>query len=142
MLCFLACCHPLIALGPVRALHSACTSLGWLAPPCDPLIVRGCSLQNLVDSGFLDSRSGEQHRDLGFKGPGRAANLQAIISATSGHAHEVALIHAMLVAGLYPNISALSLNRGRPPDCFTDEDGKVAVHPSSLLGSLKGEKYM
>ena len=99
-------------------------------------------MQNLVDSGFLNSRNGEQHRDLSFRGVGRAANLHRVIEATSGHAHEPALINAMLVAGLYPNISALRCNPRRPPDCFTDEDGKVAVHPSSLLGSLKGDKHL
>lgn len=100
-------------------------------------------MQNLVDSGFLNSRSGGQLRgNASFKGAGRAAHLQGVIDATSGHAHEVALVHAMLIAGLYPNISALRCNPRRPPDCFTDEDGKVAMHPGSLLGNLKGDKHM
>lgn len=98
-------------------------------------------MQNLLDSGFL-SRVPEHSRDFGLKGRGRAAALHDTIMQHSGHAHEVALIHALLVAGLYPNIAAVRCKPKRPPDCFTDEDGKASIHPSSLVASVNGDKYM
>lgn len=98
-------------------------------------------MQNLLDSGFLSSRKGEHPRYNAFKGGGRGAGLHDIIIENSNHAHETALINAMMVAGLYPNIAAMRCNPRRPPDCFTNEDGKVSIHPSSLLGSVFGDKH-
>lgn len=72
---------------------------------------------------------------------GQRADLESIIKTNSGHAHEVCLIHAMLVAGLYPNIAALRCSGKRPPDCFTHEDGKLFIHPGSLVGSDFGERH-
>jgi hypothetical protein len=109
--------------------------------PCT-CILKGFFAQNLLDSGFV-SRAGEQPRDSGFGGGDcgeRTGRLNDIVMANSKHAHQVELINAMLVAGLYPNIAAMRCNHRRLRGCFTDEDGAVSVHPSSLLASYSGDK--
>jgi hypothetical protein len=98
-------------------------------------------VQNLLDAGFL-SKKEDQRALSGFGKGERPEILNDIIMANSQHAHRVELINAMLVAGLYPNFAAMRCYTRRPPDCFTNEDGKVSIHPSSLLASCFGDKRL
>lgn len=101
-------------------------------------------MQVLQDSGFLSNeRPGgpDLHgmrgdgRDAAARGPG-ARGVPETIRAHSLHAGEPCLVNAMLVAGLFPNVAAVSRKGRRPPRCFTDEDGQVSFHPSSILMAM------
>jgi hypothetical protein len=87
-------------------------------------------VQVLLTSGFLTRGPASQDG-----GTISHATLQSTIDAHSSHGNEDDLVKSMLVAGLFPNITVVSRRGRRPPTRFTNEDGKVAFHPSSLLAN-------
>ena len=93
----------------------------------DPLLTR---LQVLSDAGFLPLD------DSNVTGSGPA--LQRKIEAYSRHAHEAALVKAVLVAGLFPNV-ALARQKKFGSKVSTREDGGkgIVFHPSSVLNNVR-----
>lgn len=64
-----------------------------------------------------------------------------MIEAHSSHAAEPALVKAMLVAALFPNVALIRYGGGRyiTTKVRTREDGQVKLHPSSLLATPSSE---
>lgn len=82
---------------------------------------RAClCVQVLLDAGFLTGRAVEH------------SSLRHVIAAHSQHAHEPALVKAVLVAGLYPNV-AVTWHKKRHCSVRTRSDGKVEYMPDSVL---------
>lgn len=58
-------------------------------------------------------------------------------SESNIHSGNVALVKAMICAGLYPNVAKVFVKKrgdGTPgfPNCSTEEDGRVTLHPKSV----------
>ena len=107
---------------------------------CAGALVQRCAmidLQVLQDSGFLSNGQLNEGRDGERGGGGGARGLLATIQAHSEHAKEPCLVNAMLVAGLFPNVAAVTRRGKQPPKCVTDEDGKVGFHPSSIMMDIE-----
>lgn len=85
----------------------------------------------LNDSGFLSAGKG---RDA------PKAPLAHVVAAHSKHAREPALVHALLVSGLFPNVATFKrgAKHGDMRGVRTREDGRVQFHPSSVVSKMKG----
>lgn len=85
--------------------------------------------QVLLDAGFLNkgssATSGQQR-------------LWDVISEHSAHAHDSKLITALLVAGLFPNITIFKRGKNHVKKIRTREDGFVSFHPSSVVSLKSG----
>lgn len=90
----------------------------------------------LQDSGFLSNGQRRGGGDAGGDLTAASPPLQQTIQAHSEHARDPCLVNAMLVAGLFPNVAAVTRKGRQPPRCFTDEDGAVGFHPSSILMNI------
>lgn len=73
--------------------------------------------------------------DIGFVQRGAEGEAEA-----NAHSGNERLVKAVLCAGLYPNAASVRHSHGRsagkrPPRLYTKEDGKVALHPRSVLAN-------